>query len=336
MALLFFGQHPAAQSLTFALFERYLGALRDQAGIPGLAAAIVQDGNIAWSRTFGVGNVSTQAPLTENTPFVVSDLTETVAAALLLRTCIESGEAQLDDFVERWSPGFAERTATFRQVLSHSGAGGYGFNRARFQALTSAVEECTDRPYAVTMVSEVLDRFAMESAVPGGDVIISGSAVRQVLPTPKLNTYREILQRMAAPHRVDGNRRATVVEPYTAPTLTTSNGLVASVRDLARFDAALDAGAIVRRAMLNDTAWSRQGGSRMGLGWFVQDVNSKRVVWHFGEEPGAYSSLLIKVPAQRVTLILLANSDGLSASLPLKNGDVTVSPFAQIFFTLLG
>jgi CubicO group peptidase (beta-lactamase class C family) len=336
MAVLFFGQHPAAQSLTFALFERYLGALREQAGIPGLAAAIVQDGNIAWSRTFGVANVATQAQLSENTPFPVSDLTETIAAALVLRTCIETGEAELDDILERWSPGFADRTATFRQVLSHSGAGGYGFNRARFRALTAAVEECTDRPYAVTMVSEILDRFAMQSAVPGGDVIVSGSAVRQVLPTPKLNAYRETLRQMATPHRVDNNRRATAVENYTAPTLTADNGLVASIRDLAQFDAALDAGAIVRRGMLEGTAWSRQGDSKMGLGWFVQDVGNNRVVWHFGEEPGAYSSLLIKVPRHRVTLILLANSDGLSASLPLKNGDVTVSPFAQIFFTLLG
>jgi hypothetical protein len=75
----------------------------------------------------------------------------------------------------------------------------------------------------------------------------------------------------------------------------------------------------------------------MGLGWFVQrTANGKRVVWHFGDEPGAASSLMIKLPDERLTLILLANSDGLSAGLPLRNGDVMVSPFAQIFFTLIG
>ena len=59
-------------------------------------------------------------------------------------------------------------------------------------------------------------------------------------------------------------------------------------------------------------------------------------MWHFGDEPGAASSLMIKLPDERLTLILLANSDGLSAGLPLRNGDVMVSPFAQIFFTLIG
>jgi hypothetical protein len=34
-------------------------------------------------------------------------------------------------------------------------------------------------------------------------------------------------------------------------------------------------------------------------------------------------------------LILLANSDGLTAPFPLENGDITVSPFANIFFSLL-
>jgi hypothetical protein len=46
--------------------------------------------------------------------------------------------------------------------------------------------------------------------------------------------------------------------------------------------------------------------------------------------------MIIKLPDHGLTLILLANSDGLTAPFPLANGDVTVSPFAKIFFSLLG
>jgi hypothetical protein len=75
----------------------------------------------------------------------------------------------------------------------------------------------------------------------------------------------------------------------------------------------------------------------MGYGWFVSRVGNKRVVWHFGLEPSAYSSLVIKVPDDRLTLILLANSDGLTAPFErqLENGDIMASPFAKIFFSLL-
>jgi hypothetical protein len=41
------------------------------------------------------------------------------------------------------------------------------------------------------------------------------------------------------------------------------------------------------------------------------------------------------VPSRDVTLILLANSDGLSAPFALENGDVTTSLYARLFLKLL-
>jgi CubicO group peptidase (beta-lactamase class C family) len=332
MALLALRAQPAAQGLSFALFERYLDALREQTGIPGLGAAIVQNGTIRWSAGLGFASVATSTRVTEITPFPIADLSQTVAASLVLRECVDRGEAQLDELVQRYSPSFGEPRTTFRQLLSHAGSGGYNFSRARFAGLTDAIEECTDRPYAVTVVTELLDEYAMNRAVPGGDMRCCSVPL---FPADKLRTYDDLLQSMAVSYRVDSSRRPTA-SGYQVPPLDAANGLIASLRDLAQFDKYLDAGVIVRRTTLTDQAWVRQSGSQMGLGWFVQQVNGKKVVWHFGDEPGAASALMIKLPDHQLTLILLANSDGLSAGLPLRNGDVTVSPFAKIFFTLLG
>jgi hypothetical protein len=71
-----------------------------------------------------------------------------------------------------------------------------------------------------------------------------------------------------------------------------------------------------------------------GLGWFVQNYNGQRIYWQFGSTPGAYSSLLVKVPGKGLTLILLANSDGLSAPFGLQDGDVNASLFARAFLRL--
>jgi hypothetical protein len=46
---------------------------------------------------------------------------------------------------------------------------------------------------------------------------------------------------------------------------------------------------------------------------------------------GGYSSLIVKVPNRKLTLILLANSDGLSTPFALEAGDVTTSLFARTF-----
>ena len=88
-----------------------------------------------------------------------------------------------------------------------------------------------------------------------------------------------------------------------------------------------------------DAAWhpalNRAGAPvPMGLGWFVQTHRGQRVVWHFGNVPNAYSSLLIRLPAYDLTFILLANSDRLSAPYHLQQGDVSKSVFAALFLRL--
>jgi CubicO group peptidase (beta-lactamase class C family) len=122
--------------------------------------------------------------------------------------------------------------------------------------------------------------------------------------------------------------------------MNATEGLVTTVRDLARFDAALDA--IDAPLLLPETlaaAWAPAAGrnglpSPMGLGWFVQVYRGERVVWTFGNVANAYSALVLKLPAKNTTFILLANSDGLSAPFQLPAGDVTKSLFATLFLKL--
>ena len=46
-----------AQVLVYEVFGAYLDSLRDQAGIPGLAAAIVDTKGIIWERAYGRQNI---------------------------------------------------------------------------------------------------------------------------------------------------------------------------------------------------------------------------------------------------------------------------------------
>src|SRR5205814_8327036 len=49
--------------------------------------------------------------------------------------------------------------------------------------------------------------------------------------------------------------------------------------------------------------------------WFVQSYNGEPVIWQYGIDPAASSSLLITLPQRKVTLILLANRDRKSTRL---------------------
>ena len=59
IAAVLFACVPAhAQVIVYEVFGAYLDSLRDQAGIPGLAAAIVDFKGIVWERAYGRQNIA--------------------------------------------------------------------------------------------------------------------------------------------------------------------------------------------------------------------------------------------------------------------------------------
>ncbi len=320
-----------AQSLTFGLFERYLDALRLELKIPGLSAAVVQNGKIVWDGGFGSRDVAASLPVAADTPFPVANLSETFGATLVLQQCIDRGdEIALNDRVVRWTT-FPESTTTIAQLLAHVSASNvYQYDTTRFGSLSGVVVECVDQPYPRIVASEILDRLAMIDSVPGRDVVEAPGAL--AFPASTLNRYRGVLARMAAPYRVDAKGVATRSD-YTQRSLTGSNGLISTVRDLARFDAALADG-ILLSPESQAAMWAPVASRPTGLGWFVQTHNGERLIWHFGLAKDAYSSLIVKVPGRQLTLILLANSDGVATSFSPTDGDVTQSIFARLFLKL--
>ena len=80
---------------TLPILDAYLEALRQQAAIPGLSAAIVKDGVVAWERGYGFQNVDARIRATPDTPYYVADLSQTLASVLLLE-CVEQRHLDLD------------------------------------------------------------------------------------------------------------------------------------------------------------------------------------------------------------------------------------------------
>jgi CubicO group peptidase (beta-lactamase class C family) len=323
------------------VLDAYVEALRVQLGIPGMSAALLHDGKIAWEKGFGFQNVSARVRATPDTPYLVGDLTGTLAAVLLLQ-CVEHRLLELDAPVRTYGVITSEPDVTTRQLLSHTFGDGpqdpFVYSADRYSQLTSVAEACVPQPYRKTVAHRLVNRLAMQDSVPGTDWLDPAQEFPEDFWDPaEVERYRRNLTRMALPYRVDTRGRTELtVLPRTG--ISASQGFVSTVRDLARLDAALDTTVL----LLEDTralAWTPAIGRRgtpvpMGLGWFVQQHRADRVVWHFGHVPNAYSSLIIKLPAKKITFILLANSDGLSAPYQLQNGDLTRSHFATVFLRL--
>ena len=331
-------QQSAPPEFATTAFESYVEFLRQQAGIPGVSAALVQDGVIVWERGLGMANLEARVRATPDTPYPIAELSQTFASVLLLQ-CAELRRLDLDAPAATYGVVLPDAGISLRQILSHTAPGiGFQYDPARFAALTAAMEYCVRQPYRRSIVHRLLDHVAMIDTVPGRDVVLPGAVPADFFEPPALVRYAAVLERLAVPYRVDARRRATRAE-VPVEGINAATGLVSTVRDLARFDAALDADLLLRPET-RIAAWTPavsagESAYPAGLGWFTQLYRGVPVVWHFGVIPQAYSALVVKIPSRGATLILLANSDGLAVPFQLESGDVTRSVFASVFLRML-
>lgn len=316
------------------VFTRYLDSLRVQAGIPGLSAAITANGRIMWEGGLGFADLEARAAAAPQTPYPIASITKTATSTLLMQ-CVEEGRLNLDAPIRSYTTGVPDANATVRQVLamaSDAPSGStYRYDGDRFVALTAVVEACTGLSYRVALARRILDRLGMFDSVPGHDLEATDSA-SAAFDVATLTRYRAVLARIAKPYAVRDNRPNA--SEYPPKGINAAAGLVSTVRDLARYDAAIDEH-VLMSSSTQLVAWTpfRLASGRdspYALGWFVQSTVAGRAVWHYGQWP-TFSSLILKLPDRGVTLILLANSDGLSSRFPLAAGDVTASPFAGAF-----
>lgn len=340
-AMLFVCAPARAQGIVYEVFGAYLDSLRDQAGIPGLAAAVVDNrGIVVWEGAFGRQDIDRALPVRTDTPFNADGLTQTITAAMVLQ-CAEARRLSLDDSLGAYKVDTTEPGATIRQLLTHtSGAPEnltFFLRPERLAPLWPIVRACAVDSYRETFAN-LLRRLAMFDSVPGPNIVTIARGAEGVPEPVDVERYVAVLQRRATPYFVDDRRRPHLSSyPESAAVLTPSTGLVTTVRDLAKFDSALKQDILLERGTL-EHAWSAPSANGEplphGIGWFVQTYNGEKVVWQFGMAENASSSLMITLPARGLTLIVMANSDGLVKLYSPGNGDVTLSPFARLFLNL--
>ncbi len=300
-------------------FEEDLERLRLELKIPGMSAALVKDGAVAWAQGFGFANLEEKRPATKDTPYSIASLTKTLSSTLILRL-MEQGRLDLNEPVSRYSSSFGGSDVKIKHVLSHTSDGrpgdAYQYNSDRFGLLAELIQRVAGVPFRTLLAETVLEPLGMLSTVPGMDFDAAEARGDIRLRGGTRGRYRWVLAKAARPYLLYGADEI-VRAPYPTPEIDAASGVLSTVMDLAKFDAALDEHRLLSRET-QERAWTpfvSNGGQPLpyGLGWFIEDLRGRRLVWHYGYIPDSFSSLYLKVPEERLTLILLANSDGLSA-----------------------
>ena len=343
-------------------FRQELDRLRKTNGIPGMSVAVLQNQQIVFAEGFGYADIEKRIPVTVDTPFNIASLSKTFAAAILTKL-VEEGRLDLDTAmsdilkdtnfaydigtlhgyasvcrkIKEFSkdPNFEytfllkdyrcdKENITIRHHFTHTAQGRpgetYRYNGFLFGFLSLVAEEASGKPYTNLLVEHIIAPLEMTNTVP------STSDERR----------DQILAQRAKYYRVGFGGE---FKPSKYPvTLSSSAGIVTTVLDMSKFDVAMDRNLIVsadsKAKMFSETISNTGKPLPYGLGWFVQEHEGVKLVWHYGWAPKAYSSLILKVPEKNATFILFANSDGASADFHLGKGDVLRSPFAVSFLKI--
>jgi len=304
---------------TWEEFEAKLDYLRQEMKIPGMSAAVVKDGQLVWARGLGYADVENHVPATPETPYHLASVTKTFAAVIIMQL-VQEGKLSLDDPVSRYGVNLPEGDKVLvRHLMSHTSEGTPGqrfqYNGFRYGQLSQVVQAATGRSLQEWVYERIIQPLGMENTAPSPPAACTGLSF-----APTCERVYAALTRL---YFLDVDLNP--VPGINRDEFNAGAGLMSTVVDLAKFDAALDANTLVTAATkkLMWTPTVSNSGQKLpyGLGWFTQSYRGTRLIWHSGFSPPSTSALFLKLPDEGLTFIALANTDLLSRNYQAGHGD---------------
>ena len=288
------------------VLERKLAGLAKKLKIPSVSVAVVKSGKVVFARGYGYSSLERKIPAAASTFYHIASITKTFTASIILNLA-DAGKLNINDNANEYGIN-VPAGVTIRHLMSHTSnfvpGSVFYYNSTRFNLLGKIIEKATGKAYTQILSEMILEPLDMASTIPNP---MSGAFVE------KRMGMKEALDSIAKPYKIKNGVLAWENFPSG---FSPSAGLVSCVNDLAKYAAALENNQLFGKE-ISQIAYSPVisiNGDTLpyGLGWFVQWVNGKKAVWHYGDWTGN-SSLLMRIPEDSLTLIMLANTDGLSA-----------------------
>jgi len=170
--------------------------------VPGVSIAVVRNFQVQWTKTYGVADVSTGAPVTPETRFQAASISKPVTAFAVLRA-VEAGKLSLDEnvnhYLKTWKVPENEYTrggVTLRALLSHTSGTGDGFGFPGYRPGTSlpTVAQILDGKPPSNLGPVFWERLPFTaSKYSGGGIVIVQLVLQDVYGKPFQEIMRELV-----------------------------------------------------------------------------------------------------------------------------------------------
>ena len=353
-----FAQAPAPTApLDVAAVDAVVARTLKAFDVPGIAVAVVKDGQVVLAKGYGVRSLATKEPVDANTLFGIASNTKAFTTAAL-GLLVEEGKLRWDDKVTDYIPEFkmydpyVTAEFTVRDLLTHRSGLGLGAGDL-MQFPDSADFTVADVIHSLRYfkpVSSFRSKFDYDNSL----YMVAGEVVARVSGQP-WTTFVET--RLLRP--LGMSRSATLFARLPDPTnvidahgpvegkvqiiqrdLGTlggpAGGIYSSVADLSLWARMLLGGPgapapLLKPATLREL-WTPQTilpvspapspynthFAAYGLGWFLRDVRGYKEVWHTGGEIGMVTKVTL-LPELHLGIIVLTNQESGAAFTAVTN-----------------
>ncbi|MBL8856614.1 MAG: serine hydrolase [Planctomycetaceae bacterium] len=342
------GPQLLAQSIEEKLeqIDQLTESVRNDWQVPGLSLAIVKDGEILFSKGYGVRKLGETAPVDADTLFVIASNSKAFVTAAI-SILVAEGKLKWDDRAADYLPELrlfdtlATQEITIRDLVSHRSGLGTFSGDLLWYGTTYTPQEILHRVRHLKPVSSFRNQYGYQNLmfIAAGQIVerVSGQPcaefVQQRLLTPlgmerTTTSIRDFKDNVSSPHNESGGT-LRVLPHGNMDNCWGACGLNSSANDLSRWlrlqlargefngQKILDSAQVWQMwqpsiAMPISEEAARFNPTRhysaYGLGWGISNYQGRRVIGHGGGLDGMISQTAM-MPEENLGIVVLTNSE---------------------------
>lgn len=334
-----------SQNIDFGKLDAYFEKAVNDWGVPGMSVGIVKNGEIVFSKGYGVKEVGKSEKPDGNTLYSIASNSKAFTSAIVAMLTQE-GKLNWDDKVQKYLPGFelydsfVSRETTIKDLLCHRvGLGtfsgdfiwyksdlnsaeiidrlkyleprfnfrdGFGYSNVMYITAGEVIKKATGKTWGENLQERILDQVKMD---------------RTIYSLSKLNEKGNF----AIPHAFENDKNIPI--PYVDwEEVGALGGIISSVNDMGKWmifnmnNGITETDTLLKPASRNilwkmhntynvDLTKPNAGKTHFrgyGLGWALEDYQGKMKVSHSGGYDGMIS-LVTMIPDEKLGIVVLSN-----------------------------
>jgi len=343
-----FGQRPTeTEAEPLSSLDQSIQTSMEDWKVPGAAVSIVRGQSIVYSKGFGVRDIHTKQPVTEETLFAIGSCTKAFTSAVIAML-VDQGKMRWDGKVNAYLPFFhlydpqADENVTIRDLLTHrTGLPGadlvwYGTTLSREELIRRVAYIAPEGGFRARFRYQNLmflaaGQAAGQSAGTTWEDLVRSRIFEPLQMKGSATSTTEALKstNRAVPHEQSADGSVKTVAWRDLDNVGPAGSIVSSARDMAKWvgfqlnDGTHDGKRLISEQSMREMhepqmVVPRAGGLATlffpdstqlsyGLGWFVQDYRGHQLILHPGDIDG-FAAMVVLIPEISAGYFIAINS----------------------------